>query len=396
MGEHSNKHIFRPVPVRELLVDLKDLCELTIDLAYSSYLFHSPDLAQEVLELEEHAGDLLLSLEVSLMLAARSPEDAVALVPISRAANAIGRIVDAAADIAKLVAGGVGPHPAIREMFKRTSERLMRAVVEEGSEIAGSRVGSLDPWVEVIAIKREGAWIIYPEDDEALAPGDIIIARGSPEEVSELLELAEEAENSEPPAPEPDEWIKRLAELLADLKETSELAIDLAYTALLLNSADLAQEVGRLEEYVDELHKDLQVAILTGKFSSADVENVLALLRVAFLGEEIADAAFEMAKPILKGLRPHPVLGMAIEESGERVAVLEVPRGSPLAGKALSEARIPEETGMWVIAIRRGGRFFRPKGSTVLKPGDVLIAVGYAEGEKDLAELVKAPVKTSL
>ena len=51
---------------------------------------------------------------------------------------------------------------------------------------------------------------------------------------------------------------------------------------------------------------------------------------------------------------------------------------------------------MWVIAIRRGGRFFRPRGSTVLRPGDVLIAVGYAEGEKDLAELVRAPVKMSL
>ncbi|RLI10327.1 hypothetical protein DRO33_05695, partial [Candidatus Bathyarchaeota archaeon] len=88
MGEHLSKGLLRPAPVRELLVDLKDLCELTIDLAYSSYLFHSPDLAQEVLELEEHAGDLLLGLEVSLMLAARSPEDATALVPISRAANA--------------------------------------------------------------------------------------------------------------------------------------------------------------------------------------------------------------------------------------------------------------------------------------------------------------------
>jgi len=201
------------------------------------------------------------------------------------------------------------------------------------------------------------------------------------------LELAEEAEDSEPPAPEPDERVKRLAELLADLKETSELAIDLAYTALLLNSPELAEEVVRLEEYVDELHVEFQMAIITGKLGSVEVDDMLALLRVGFLSEEIADAAYEIASFILKGLRAHPVVKMAIEESDERVAVVQVAENSPLVGKKLSEVRLPEETGMWVVAMRRKGRFFRPRGSTVIRPGDVLIAVGYAEGEKDLAEL---------
>jgi len=389
LGQGGSKLSLRPAPVRDILVDLKDLCELAIDLAYSSYLFHAPDLAREVLKIEEHAEDMLLSLEMGLMLAARSPEDALALVPISRVASSIARVIDAAADIAKIVVQGVGLHPAIREMFAHTRERLVRVVVREGSKIAGSRAGDLDPWVEVIAIRRNGDWILNPEDDEVIIPGDVLIARGSPEEVRELVELADEARGKKPPVPEASEHMMKLAELLTDLKESSELAIDLAYTALLLNSPELAREVRALEEYVDQLHADIQVAVLTSKFNAVDVEDFLAILRVAFLGEEIADAAYEIARVILKGLKPHPVVRIAIEESDERVAVVEVAPGSPLAGKKLSEARLPEETGMWVVAMRRGAKLFRPRGSTVIQPGDVLIAVGYAEGEKDLAELAQ-------
>ncbi|RLI08734.1 potassium channel protein [Candidatus Bathyarchaeota archaeon] len=388
LGQDRGRPPFRPAPVRELLVDLKDLSELAIDLAYSSYLFHSPDLAREVLELEEHVEDLLLSLEVSLMLAARSPDRALALAPISRVASSMARVVDAAADIAKTVAQGAGLHPAIGEAFSHARERLVRTVVEEGSSLVGSRVGELDPWVEVIAIKRDGSWLLNPEDDEVLRPGDVLIARGSPEEASELVELAE-GRAREPLSFGPEGKMARLADLLLDLKESSELAIDLAYTALLLNSEELAEEVKRLEEYVDELHVDLQTAVISGKLSPADIGDVIALLRVGFLSEEIADAAYEIASFILKGLRAHPVVKMAIEESDERVAVVQVAEDSPLVGKKLSEVRLPEETGMWVVAMRREGRFFRPRGSTVIRPGDVLIAVGYAEGEEDLAELAE-------
>jgi len=124
-----------------------------------------------------------------------------------------------------------------------------------------------------------------------------------------------------------------------------------------------------------------------------DAEAMLGLLKVAFLGEEMADAAFEIARVVLKGLRPHPVLRLVLAESDERVAIVEVAEGSPLVGKTLSEARLPEETGMWVIAMKRDGRLFRPSGSTIIRPGDVLIALGYAEGEEDLAALA-APAKS--
>lgn len=56
-------------------------------------------------------------------------------------------------------------------------------------------------------------------------------------------------------------------------------------------------------------------------------------------------------------------------------------------GKRLRDAQIPEETGMWVLVIRRGRKWLRPKPETIIKAGDVLIASGYAEGAEDLTKL---------
>ncbi|MGA3111317.1 MAG: PhoU domain-containing protein [Candidatus Bathyarchaeia archaeon] len=43
---------YKPIPVRELLLEMKNLSELMIDLAYSSALYNDKDLAEDVLALE--------------------------------------------------------------------------------------------------------------------------------------------------------------------------------------------------------------------------------------------------------------------------------------------------------------------------------------------------------
>jgi uncharacterized protein with PhoU and TrkA domain len=45
---------YKPISIRELLVEIKDLSELMIDLAYSAALFNSHELAEDVLDLEKH------------------------------------------------------------------------------------------------------------------------------------------------------------------------------------------------------------------------------------------------------------------------------------------------------------------------------------------------------
>lgn len=186
---------YRPIPVRDLLVEMKDLSELMIDLAYSAALFHSRELAEEVLELEEHVDTLAYILDMNAMLAVRDAEDAEALVGVSVVASAADKISDAAADIAIIVLREIGVHPIVREAFERVEERLTRAEVKLNSILVGRKLGELrlaaEIGVDVIAIRRGKEWIINPKEDAIIEKGDVLIARGAPMGIEELKKLAE-------------------------------------------------------------------------------------------------------------------------------------------------------------------------------------------------------------
>jgi uncharacterized protein with PhoU and TrkA domain len=155
------------------------------------------------------------------------------------------------------------------------------------------------------------------------------------------------------------ELFNKIIDMLVELKDTSELMLDLAYSSILLNSKELAEEVQALEEHVDKLHTDFELLVLSA----------------------------QIAEVVLRGIKPHPVLALAIEEAEETVVHVQVSKESSLVGKTLREAQVHEETGMWVLVVRRGGKWVRPSSDLKINAGDVLIASGYAEGEEDLKKL---------
>ena len=183
------------------------------------------------------------------------------------------------------------------------------------------------------------------------------------------------------------EVFEEIVARFVELKNTSELMIDLAYSSLMLNSKDIAEEVERLEEYVDKLHTDFELLALTSDFKKEEASGFLGLIRLGVATERIADAASEMAEVVLRGIEPHPVLKLAIREAEETVTQACVTEDSPLIDKTLKEARVPEETGMWILAIRRGEKSLRPKPDMKIQLGDILLASGYAEGVEDLKKL---------
>lgn len=183
-----------------------------------------------------------------------------------------------------------------------------------------------------------------------------------------------------------------MVDKLVELKNTSELMIDLAYSSLLLNSQHLAEEVEALEECMDKLHTEFEQLVLSSGFKSVESKDFLGLIRLGVATEQIADAGAEIAEVVLRGLKPHPILRLAIEEAEETVVRVQISAYSTLVGKSLRETQIHEETGMWVLAIRRGNAWIAAKPSTTVRENDVLIASGYAEGEEDLENLA-APEK---
>jgi len=186
---------YKPIPVRELLLEMKNLSELMIDLAYSAALFNDKELAEDVLELENRVDTLAYLLEMEILIAARDVEDAEALTGVSGVASAADKISDAAADIAGIVMQNIGVHPIVSKVFEKVEERLMRTKVSEGSILVGKEIGELDlaarMGVDIIAIRRNKDWIIDPKETEQIKLSDILIARGAPSGVKEFKELAE-------------------------------------------------------------------------------------------------------------------------------------------------------------------------------------------------------------
>jgi uncharacterized protein with PhoU and TrkA domain len=189
---------------------------------------------------------------------------------------------------------------------------------------------------------------------------------------------------------------KKIVDTLVLLKDTSELMIDLAYSALLLNSQALAEEVAALENHMDNLHTDFELLVLSSGFTPKESKDFLGLIRLGVVTEKIADAAMEIADVVLRGLEPHPILRLVIEEAEETVTKVTVSETSTLVGKTIRDAQLQEETGMWVLVIRRGNWWLRPRPDTEIRTGDILIAAGYAEGEADLEALAsgtREPIK---
>lgn len=183
------------------------------------------------------------------------------------------------------------------------------------------------------------------------------------------------------------EVFETIVERLVELKDTSELMVDLAYSSLLLNNMELAEEVQKLEEHVDKLHTDFELLVLQSEFKKEEARGLLGLIRLGVAAEKIADAAAQISEVVLRGIEPHPVLQLSIKEAEETVAYIPVTRISELVGKTLLEAHIPEETGMWILAIRRNDKSIRPKPETRIESGDILIASGYAGGLEDLKKM---------
>lgn len=371
----------------------KDAAELMVDLAYAAVFFGDEKIASEVMTLENRMSDLITELRETAVLAGRSPEDAESMAGVLGVASAMEKIGDAAEDIARVVLKDLGVPHELRDDLRHAEEVVARVRLREDNEMEGKSLRDLALAAEtgmwVIAIKRDVDWVFGPEGDETVHPGDVLFLQGPEEGVERVRELAGAPPRGlpEPPARQLT-GIGRAVDLLVEMKNASEAAVGLAYSAILLHDKSLAAEVGALEDATDEMHHELERWVLRAMQEGADPDELRGLLHLAFASERIADAAQEMTRIVEDQDEPHPVLADALAETDEVVCEALVAQGSAAAGRTLRGLAVHTETGMEVLAVQRGGRWiYRPRGEQALAAGDRVIAVGPVEGVAALQEL---------
>jgi len=130
----------------------------------------------------------------------------------------------------------------------------------------------------------------------------------------------------------------------------------------------VARRDGRVDVVVYD-PDDLDVATPVMTLSPAEANTVAELLGAPRIAERFADLTREIP--------------------GLVAAQLEVPQGSRYAGRAMGETRARTLTGASIVAVVRGDQVIAsPTPSQPLESGDILVAVGTAEGIAGVREIL--------
>ncbi|HDD56916.1 MAG: PhoU family transcriptional regulator [Thermoplasmata archaeon] len=184
-------------------------------------------------------------------------------------------------------------------------------------------------------------------------------------------------------------------EMLLEIKEKAELMVDLAYSSLLYDNDEIAKEVYELEEHIDKLNDDLQeLAIRDAKKGELETNEALAIIQLGISSELIADAARDIADIQLRDVEIHPILRESILESNEVILKTTISPDSVLKDKKLGDLKLASETGIWILAIKRNGRWiYDPDKRVTLKENDVIFAKGNKEGKDHFIALAEGREK---
>ncbi len=255
---------YKPYPARKILMEMKNLSELMVCLAYYAMVYGDADMANDVFSLEERIDYLECLLTMQASLAARDARDAESMISLFKMATAADKISDAAADIARMALYKARVREHTARVLIGGDEALARIII--GKDMEGRPLEELynryAHVFDVIAIRRDNVWLHQPGPRTILRENDVLIIRAPEESLVDMKLLR-------PPRKE-EEGLSELLRDVLELKNTSELMVDLAYSSVMTNSSEIAERVLELEEYVDNLYANFERKILQAKLPTEE------------------------------------------------------------------------------------------------------------------------------
>jgi len=174
-------------------------------------------------------------------------------------------------------------------------------------------------------------------------------------------------------------------ELLTEIKDISEVIVDLAYAALLFDSQEIGAEVHHLCSRMDTLNHEIKIRMMIASRTAQDAIQLSGLLQVAEGAAAISAAAGDIVELLELNPKGNPIVSLVLKEAEEKIRLLTLSDRSDMRGKSLEDLSVETETGMRVIAIKRGIRWiYDPEETERLKECDLLVVRGTEDGYERL------------
>jgi len=123
-----------------------------------------------------------------------------------------------------------------------------------------------------------------------------------------------------------------------------------------------------------------------------DAEQLAGILQVAEAAESISNVAGDIVLMLKDKTRP--VLPKILSKADEKLFRIKVSSNSKACKQKIGDLKVESETGMRIIAIRRGDCWiYNPQSDVNIMADDWLIIRGTDEGYEDLSKFLKGASK---
>ena len=177
----------------DVLVEMKNMSEAAVGLAYSSLALRDRGLAAEVGHLSDRLDEMKDHLQLWVLRAGSAnvdPSPLRGLLQLSHVAEELG---DQAKQMVWLVRDDAEFHPVLSMALGESDVVVMRVPVSVGSTAEGATIAQLqldiEPGFHVLALLRGGRYIYRPRGYVRFEAGDELIASGPHEGRARLAEL---------------------------------------------------------------------------------------------------------------------------------------------------------------------------------------------------------------
>jgi len=182
--------------------------------------------------------------------------------------------------------------------------------------------------------------------------------------------------------------------LMTEMKDISEVIVDLAYASLMYNSEDLANSVNEFEDRMDDLKYAIRVKVMLAARTKEDATQLSGLLQVASAADSISHEASEIVKLLNVPVEKRPFIPLILSESDEKIKMTRISPNSDMVGNTIGYLMVEANTGMKIIALKnRQGWLYDPDEDTKLRAGDDIIVRGTEDGFSRLTEFASGKKK---